>query len=115
MWLQDITIYHKNGTSWSRYNVQASFRNTSILNRNKNGVSTTDSALIRIFDIAGYETDWYCSKGDVIVNKNVTDNITTTPLTTLQAKYGSENVYQVQSIDKNIFGEELDHIKIGAR
>ena len=115
MWLQDITIYHKSGNSWVRYNVKASFRNTSILNRNKTGVSTSDNALIRVFDVLGYESTWNCEKGDVVVNKSVTDNITTTPLTTLQTKYGANNVYQVQSIDKNVFGEELDHIKIGAR
>lgn len=112
---QDITIYHKNGSSWDRYNLTASFRNTSILNRNKTGVSTADTALIRVFNVAGYESSWYVAKGDVIVNMNVTDTIATTPLTTLQAKYGINNVYQVQSIDKNIFGEELDHIKIGAK
>lgn len=115
MWLQDITIYHKSGSSWVRYNVEASFRNTSILNRNKTGVSTSDTTLIRVFDVLGYEVTWNCEKGDVVVNKSVTDDVTSNPLTTLQAKYGNNNVYQVQSIDKNVFGEELDHIKIGAR
>lgn len=115
MWKQEITIYHKSGSSWVRYNLEASFRNTSVLNRNKTGVSTSDNALIRVFDVQGYENTWNVKKGDVIVNMNVTDTITTTPLTTLQAKYGTDNVYQVQSIDKHVFGEELDHIKIGAR
>lgn len=121
MWKQEITIYHKSGSSWKRYNLEASFRNTSVLNRNtgvsnrNTGVSTSDNALIRVFDVQGYENTWNCEKGDIIVNKRVTDIILTTPLTTLQAKYGNNNVYQVQSIDKNVFGEELDHIKIGAR
>ena len=115
MWEQNITIYHKSDSSWVRYNLKASFRNTSVLNRNKTGVSTGDNALIRVFDVQGYGNTWDCIKGDIIVNKNVIDIITTTPLTTLQAKYGNDNVYQVQSIDKNVFGEELDHIKIGAR
>jgi hypothetical protein len=113
MW--EITIYHKSGTKWVRYNLEASFRNTSVLNRNKTGVSTGDNALIRVFDVAGYENAWNCSKGDIIVNKSVSDTIVSTPLTELQSKYGKDNVYQVQSIDKNVFGEELDHIKIGAR
>ena len=47
MWKQEITIYHKSGSSWVRYNLEASFRNTSVLNRNKTGVSTSDNALIR--------------------------------------------------------------------
>ena len=115
MWEQDITIYHKNGTSWARYNLKASFRNTSILNRNKTGVSTSDNALIRVFDVQGYKVTWNCIEGDIIVNKNVQDNIITTPLTILQAKYGNDKIFQVQSIDENVFGEELDHIKIGAK
>lgn len=115
MWLQEITIYHKNGSSWIRYNLEASFRNTSIINRNKTGVSTSDNALIRVFDANGYKSTWNCEKLDVVVNKKVTDDIISTPLTELQTKYGKDSVYQVQSIDINVFGEELDHIKIGAR
>ena len=49
--LQDITIYHKEGNKYERYNKEASLRNTSYLNRNKTGVSNTDTALIRISDI----------------------------------------------------------------
>ena len=79
---QEITIYHKNEKIWDRYCVKASYRNTSILNR----------------------------------NKSVDDEIKSTPLTELSAKYGTENVHKVTSIDKFIFDDEdlPNHIKIGA-
>jgi molybdopterin-binding protein len=111
--LQKITIYHKSGSSWIRYNKEASFRQTSIVNRNKNGTETSDNVLLRLFDVAGYKTTWNISKGDIIVDMEVTDTITSAPLTELQTKYGKESVYQVKSIDKNIFSTELDHIKVG--
>ncbi|MFA5408933.1 MAG: hypothetical protein WC343_09220 [Bacilli bacterium] len=115
--LQDITIYHydKGTKKWVRYDVEASFRNTSIRNRNRIGVSDTDNALIRVFDIDGYDDTWKCIKGDVIVNKAVTDSIIDAPLTELRAKYGTDNVYQVQSLDIFDLGESLDHVKIGAK
>ena len=113
--LKDITIYHKDGTSWDLYNVSASFRSTTIRNRNRTGVSDADSTLIRVFDADGYKDTWFCSKGDIIVNKKVSDAIIDAPMTELQEKYGRDNVYQVQSIDENVFDEELDHIKIGAK
>ena len=118
--LQKITIYHKKTenkvTTYERYVVDASYRNTSIQNRNKTGVSNSDNALIRIFDKKGYNNTWYIEKGDVIVNKEVTDTIKgTSPITQLSNKYGRDNIHEVISIDKFIFGEELDHIKIGAK
>lgn len=113
---QKITIYHKADNVWDRYVVEASYRNTSILNHNKSGSSSTDNALIRIFDIDGYNSKWLISKNDVIVNKEVEDIIkSNTPLTQLTKKYGEENVHKVTSIDKFIFDDEdlPNHIKLG--
>lgn len=112
--LRDITIYHKNNTTWDRYNVKASYRGTSILNRNKSGLMTSDNALVRIFATETFEI----SKGDIVVNSNVTDNITgTSPLTTLSNIYGKDNVFTVKSIDNNTYEDvelsELNHTKIG--
>lgn len=116
--LQDITIYHKDGANWINYKLKASFRNTSYLNRNTTGVNTTDNALIRVFDVEGYNFTWHIKKGDVIVNMAVSDSIENAPLTELRKKYGDENVYQVTSIAKFIFEDsnlkEINHIKIGA-
>lgn len=113
---QRITIYHQNGDRWVRYVKEASYRNTSILNRNKNGSNLTDKALIRIFDIKGYEVDWFAEANDVIVNREVKDRVDGTPLTYLSKKYGKSNVHKIISVDKFMFmGEdELEHIKIGA-
>lgn len=117
--LQDITIYHKEGTQYVRYNKIASVRNTSYLNRNKTGLQTTDNALIRVFDSKGYNNTWKCQKGDVIVSKLVLDSIIKAPLTELREKYGKDYVYEVSSIDIFDFDNEdlqdLNHIKIGAR
>ena len=115
-----ITIYHKKVenkvTTFERYVKEASYRNTSILNRNKTGVSTTDTAIIRIFDIKEYNNTWFIQKGDIIVNKEVEDEIEgASPITQLSNKYGRENVHEIVSVDNLIFGEELDHIKIGAK
>lgn len=113
---QEITIYHKNEKIWDRYCVKASYRNTSILNRNKSGSNSTDNALIRIFDVSGYNETWFISKGDIIVNKKVEDVIEgNTPITQLSKKYGKDNVHKVTSIDKFIFDDEdlPNHIKLG--
>lgn len=59
---QKITIYHKNEKVWDRYVIEASYRNTSILNHNRNGSDSTDNALIRIFDIDKYNPRMVCSK-----------------------------------------------------
>lgn len=116
---QEITIYHKNNENkWDRYVIEASYRDTSILNHNKNGSSSTDKVVIRIFDIREYNFKWFVSKGDVIVNKKVDDTIEgNTPIAQLSKKYGDENVNKVNSIGKSIFNdedtEELNHIKLG--
>lgn len=116
--LQDITIYHKDGTSYQRYNLIASVRNTSILNRNNVGLDTTDNGIIRVFDASGYNSTWKCEKGDVIVPKKISDEVTA-PLTELRKKYGKQYVYEVSSIDifdfKDKRVKELNHIKIGIR
>lgn len=113
--MQKITIYHKNEKVWDRYVIEASYRNTSILNHNKNGSDSTDNALIRIFTIDKYNLEWFVQKGDVIVNKEVDDDILSVPLTELSKKYGTQNVHKVTSIDEFIFNDEelLNHIKIG--
>lgn len=118
--LQKITIYHKKVenkvTTYERYVKEAGYQNTSILNRNNTGVSTTDTADIWIFDVQGYNTTWYAEKGDIIVNKEVTDTIDgTAPITQLSKLYGRDNVHEIQSIDKFIIGEEIDHIELGAK
>lgn len=116
--MQDITIYHKNNNDkWDRYVKKASYRNTSILNRNKNGENGTDNVLIRIFDIEDYDIEWFVENGDIIVNKEVDDIIDgNTPITQLSKKYGKDNVHKVTSTDKFIVDDEdlPNHIKIGA-
>ncbi len=116
--IQEITIYHKTSNGWYRYVKEASYRNTSIINRNKNGTNSSDNALIRIFDVEGYNSKWFVEKEDIIVNKKVTDVIEgKTPITQLSNKYGKSNVHKVVSIDKFIFDDEdikeLNHIKLG--
>lgn len=119
--LQSITIYHKNGNKYERYNINdvSSVRNTSIQNRTKTGISNVDSALIRIFDIDGYNNTFFVEKNDVVVAKEVKDTIELVPLTELKKKYGDNMVYQVTSIDIFRFKDEsikgLQHIKIGAK
>ena len=106
-----ITIYHKNNENkWDKYVKEASYRNTSILNHNRNGKDSTDNALIRIFDVEEYNSKWFVEKDDVIVIEG------NTPITQLSKKYGKDNVYKVTSIDKFIFDDEdlPNHIKIGA-
>jgi hypothetical protein len=116
--LQDITIYQKEAP-FTKYNIRASVRNTSILNRNKTGLSTTDSALIRVFDVDGYNNTWRCKKGDIVVLKAVTDSIEKAPITELRNKYGKEYVIEVSSIDEFVFDNPdirvINHIKIGGR
>lgn len=138
--MQEITIYHKNDKGqYERYVKEASFRNTSLLNRDNYGFSNSDKATIRIFDVSGYNkslfntnnsailnlplnsflgTKWKVQKNDVIVNGNVPDLIeTTAPATELSKKYGQENVFKVNSINILIYEdtdlEELNHVKLG--
>lgn len=116
--MQKITIYHKEGKQWRRYVKEASYRNTSVLNHNRNGSNSVDNAIIRVFDTAGYEITWFALKDDVIVNREVEDKIEgNTPITQLSNKYGKENVHKITSIDKFVFEDEdlqeLNHIKLG--
>lgn len=116
---QKITIYHKNNENkWDRYVIEASYRDTSILNHNRNGSNSTDNVLIRIFDVKEYNSKWVVEKDDIIINKEVTDVIEgNTPLTQLSKKYSKDNVHKVTSIDKFLFDDEnlkeLNHIKLG--
>ena len=114
---QEITLYHRDtiNKSYIRYSLIASVRDTSILNRNRVGESSTDKALIRIFASDNQPDTYKVEKGDLIVNKSVSDNISYDKgLTELRNSYGEENTYKINSIDKYIFGEDLDHIKLGA-
>ncbi len=114
---QNITLYHKTNNGIVRYPLIASYRGTSILNRNNTGVSTSDSVLIRIFYIDNETFD--ISKDDVIVNQLVNNTFidSTIPLTTLQNQYGKDNVFKVRSIDPFNFDDEdlreLNHVKVG--
>lgn len=116
---QKITIYHKNNENrWDRYVIEASYRDTSILNHNRNGSNSTGNVLIRIFNVKEYNSKWFVEKDDIIMNKEVTDVIEgNTPLTQLSKKYGKDNVHRVTSIDKFLFDDEnlkeLNHIKLG--
>lgn len=116
--IQKITIYHKKDNKWERYVKDASYRNNSILNHNRNGSNSTDDVVIRIFDLKEYKDTWFVQKNDVIVNKEVKDTIEgNTPITQLSNKYGKDNVHKVNSISELTFEdadiEELNHIKLG--
>lgn len=114
---QDITLYHKDITNkvYVKYQLIASLRDTSIQNRNRTGVSSTDKVLIRIFASDHNPSSYEVEKGDLIVNGKVDDTISYEKgLTELREKYGESNTYKINTIDKFIFGEELDHIKLGA-
>lgn len=114
---QEITLYHKDKINkvYVKYPLIASVRDTSILNRNRVGESSTDKALIRIFASDNHPDTYKVEKGDLIVNSEVDDVISYEKgLTELRNKYGEENTYKINSIDKYIFGEDLDHIKLGA-
>lgn len=108
---QTITLFHKNGSEYIKYVVKASFRQTATRNYAILGASDSDTVSIRIFDYNSVEV----SKGDIIVNKKVDDVQDSSLITYLSKTYGNDNVYQVSSVDKYIFGTSLDHIKIGAK
>lgn len=113
--LQDITIYHKENNVWQRYNLRASLRNTFIRNRDNTGSSNVNVALIRIFDVDGFNKTYYVANGDVLVDKSVKDEIQSAPLTELREIYGKDSVYSINTVEKFIFDDlELSHIKIGA-
>jgi len=114
---QDITLYHKDTVNkqYVKYQLIASVRDTSIQNRTRTGVSSTDRVLIRIFVSDHKPSTYNVEKGDLIVNSAVSDTIDYEKgLTELRNKYGESNTYKVNTIDKFLFGEELDHIKLGA-
>lgn len=97
--LQEITIYHKTDDGWNRYNLDnASVRNTSAQYRNVTGTTNVDNALIRIFDVQGYNKDYFISKGDVIVNMNVTDEIISAPMTELRKNMVKKIVIKFQAL-----------------
>ena len=136
--MQKITIFHKNEyKEYERFVKLASIRNTSLLNRNKTGISTNDNAIVRIFDTEYYNTslvddnfptlnmpldcflgvNWKVQKDDIIVNGEVFDTIgTTAPATELSKKYGKENVFKVNSVQIFIYDDvdlkELNHVKL---
>jgi len=103
-----VTIYHKNDKHWDRYVKESSYRNTSVVNHNKNGSTSSDNALIRIFDVEGYNVTWFVRKDDVIVNMEVTDVIDgNTPITQLSDRYGKDNIFDDEDV------KDLNHIKLG--
>ncbi len=138
--LQKVTIYHKvKDNEYERYVKDVSLRNASMLNKKNYGFSNEDTAIIRVFDVKGYNKSihikntnsilnfplnsflgetWKVKLGDVIVNGITEDEISlNTPITELSKKYGKENVFKVNSINIFIFDdediEELNHIKLG--
>lgn len=137
---QKVTIYHKNEQNkYERYVKEASIRNTSLLNKDRYGLNSSDNVIIRIFDTKGYNKNihmknttailncplssflgetWKIQQGDIIVNGFVKEEIEgNTPQTLLNKKYGKENVFKVNSINILIFFdddiEETNHVKLG--
>lgn len=129
---QEITIYNKftdvnKQVTWHKTPLVGTYRNTSILNRTKTGSNTNDTALLRIFDTSKYVDEkeykkklnvdvWTAQIGDIVVDKNVDLDITSTaPITELQKQYGKAHVQSIVSIDDNRKGTVLDHIKVGLK
>lgn len=129
---QEITIYNKfvddkKQTTWHRTPLIGTYRNTSILNRTKTGSNTNDTALLRIFDTSKYVNEeeykkelkpdvWTVQIGDIVVDKDVDFDITSTaPITELQKQFGKAHVQAIVSIDDNRKGTVLDHIKVGLK
>lgn len=119
--LKNITIYHKENNNWEKYIVKASVRSTVYLNRDDRGtgIQTADNALIRIFDVKGYNLTYKIQKGDVIYSGVSNYEIDKAPLTELRNLYGKEKVFEVSSIEEFIFDDEdikeINHIKVGGR
>ena len=82
-------------------------------------MQTSDNALIRIFDVSGYNKTYKIEKGDVIYSGVSNLQIEKAPITELRNAYGKEDVYEITSVEKFIFKDEdikeLNHIKIGAK
>ena len=129
---QKITIYNKfvddkKQATWHKTHLIGTYRNTSILNRTKTGSNTNDTALLRVFDTSKYVDEeeykkalnvdvWTVQIGDIVVDKNVDFDITSTaPITELQKQFGKNHVQAVVSIDDNRKGTVLDHIKVGLK
>ena len=113
LFYRTITIYHKENDSYKRYTVNASFRNTTTLNKNNYQLNSTDTVIIRIFD-KKYEK--LVDIGDVIVNKKVNDNIIEAPQIELAKKYGKNNVFKVNSKEVFLFDDkigDIEHIRLG--
>lgn len=67
--MQEVTIYHKEDKNqYKRMVKEASFRNTDLLNRNKQGFNSSDKAIIRIFDIKGYNKSIHIKNGSSILD-----------------------------------------------
>lgn len=116
---QIITLYHKNGETYEKYHLKASVRKSTTQTFDRSGYSSDDTVLVRVFDVTSYTFQWFVSKGDIIVNSAVNDDIKNSPLTELSEKYGKNNVFKVTSIDKFLYEDselnDLMHIKIGAK
>lgn len=117
--LKIITIYHKENNKWIRYNEKASVRNTASFDRNTNGVQSNDNALIRIFNVEGYNKSYKIQRGDVVYSGDTKYEIEKAPITELQKLYGKDKVFEVSSIEEFIFDDEdlkeINHIKVGGR
>ena len=112
LYLVPITIYHKVTNGYQRYNVKASFRNTTTLNKNNYQLNSDDSVTIRIFDKT-FENK--VDIGDIIVNKQVNDTISESPQVELRNKYGKNNVFKVNSKSVFLFDDkigDIEHIRL---
>lgn len=110
--MEKITIYHKSGNEWIRYNKMASVRKSSSVLIENTGANTKEAALIRIFDFDGYKLTWDCEKRDVVVTKDTKYDIKIAPVSELRKECGENNVFEVSSVEPHLYGVELDHIKI---
>ena len=113
LYLKPITIYCKTANGYKRYNLKASYRNTTTLNKDNYQFNSGDSVIIRIFD-KSYKDK--INIGDIVVNKSVNDTITEAPQTELRNKYGQNNVFKVNSKDVFLFDDkigDIEHIRLG--
>lgn len=140
--MKNITIYHKDEKGvYKRYNKTASIRHTSMLSKDKYGFTGNENAIIRVFDVKGYNNSihikntssvlncplnsflgetWKIKKGDFVVNGQIHDDLNNSnivPFTYLQGKYGKENIFKITTINVLIYQdeelEELNHVKLG--
>lgn len=112
---EDITVFYKVDNVYKRKVVKASIRNTTSTTRSTYGLNENENVLIRIFSVIDYLETWHIQNGDIIVRDIANEELNTdAPITYLQEKYGKNKVYKVNSVQDNIYGSSLDHIKIGA-